>query len=203
MSTPESTKINDNSTADQHQELSAATDGGSPGVPSTNKLANSLLADVFARLQMRISELEAMDVASTTTVPNIAEGSQNAPPSSPAAGCSEFHAAQSTSDVGQGGSNAISGIVCPTCNNIVNFSAPDSRWYTIYVGRMVGWIRGHGRAIELTRAISGQGFRYSPTGEQGARVYYHQKQQAGQVRVVNDGATYNMVYGIDEGALFA
>ncbi|KAL0057727.1 hypothetical protein AAF712_015619 [Marasmius tenuissimus] len=185
MSTSESTRINSGSAILDQAQLLDISNGDNASVAGLEG-PNPILVN-------------------TAAAPSNDESIESAPPPGPIVSCSaDTHPAQAASNSGQGGSgsNTISGIICPTGHNVVDLPAPNNRWYTIFVGKKVGWIRGHACALELTRNVSGQGLCYSPVGEQGAHAYYHEKQQAGEVRVVDDGVAVNMTYGVEEGALF-
>ncbi|KAL0062254.1 hypothetical protein AAF712_010884 [Marasmius tenuissimus] len=188
---------------DNISQVPSVVDGthNAPSSTTTGTQIQDTTTALVERIEARIRTLEerlAADRDNNSAVDTAVPTSSNKTCTAPAHSEAVGHARPSSAS----GSTAASGIVCPSCNSVVTFSQPEDRWYTVWCGHQVGWIKGHSRAMNLTLNVSGQGFRYSPTGEQGARALYHEKQLAGDVHVVDDPFFVNVVYNVDEGALF-
>ncbi|KAG7087077.1 hypothetical protein E1B28_013059 [Marasmius oreades] len=117
-------------------------------------------------------------------------------------------ASTSTTTMGPGGTgsyqggNPLAGVTCPNCQVLIPLQQPpEERWYCSIVGRKIGCIKGWARINDLTRGVSGEQKFYC-TSEETARCVFHDKQQAGLTRVVNDGVTVNFTYTVDDGFLF-
>ncbi|KAL0069539.1 hypothetical protein AAF712_003197 [Marasmius tenuissimus] len=96
---------------------------------------------------------------------------------------------------------ATTRLVCPNCNHLVPLAQPaDDRWYAVWVGRLVGWVRGSDRANQLTRGVSGQAMQYCHT-EAEARSLFLQKQGTGLVRNLPDDYAVNFTMGPADGYL--
>ncbi|KAK1216162.1 hypothetical protein PQX77_021215 [Marasmius sp. AFHP31] len=95
------------------------------------------------------------------------------------------------------------GTVCSNCNYLIPAAQqPADRWYAIIVGRKVGWIQGWGFANELTGNLSGA-LKLHCANEQMACEMFHQRQMAGQVRVVPDTSFAPFDYTYQQGVLFS
>ncbi|KAL0563036.1 hypothetical protein V5O48_019042 [Marasmius crinis-equi] len=94
------------------------------------------------------------------------------------------------------------GIQCPNCTFLIPAQQqPEQRWYAILVGRHIGVIRGWKRANELTSGVSGEKKMYCAT-EDLARRLFHEKQLAGDTRVVEDCRLPMLGYSYEDGILF-
>ncbi|KAK1224921.1 hypothetical protein PQX77_012161 [Marasmius sp. AFHP31] len=167
-----------------------------PSSPASSTDVNAAIAAVATRLGARIRALEEKNAGTDSNgivdvaVSTLDTGKEDCP---------------SVANAGSGGDSRTSqratalGIVCPKCDTFVTH--PEDRWYTIWCGRAVGWIKGRSCAMQLTLHVEGQGFRHCST-EQAARALYHEKKMSGEVRIVNDGVAAKIVYDADEGVLF-
>ncbi|KAK1233917.1 hypothetical protein PQX77_002901 [Marasmius sp. AFHP31] len=102
---------------------------------------------------------------------------------------------------GAGGAAPADALLCPHCHQPVILSGSDDRWYAIWVGRRVGWIRGWDRMDCLTQGVSGQAMRYC-ISEEAARSLFIEKQSTGFARQVPDSVNVDFVVPPGEGQLY-
>ncbi|EEB98631.1 hypothetical protein MPER_01827, partial [Moniliophthora perniciosa FA553] len=74
-------------------------------------------------------------------------------------------------------------LTCHNCGQPVTLPATDNRWYAVYVGTRVGWIRGYAIAHQLTNGVSGNQYQYF-SDEQAARNAFLTRRNANAVHVV-------------------
>ncbi|KAK7025438.1 hypothetical protein VNI00_015966 [Paramarasmius palmivorus] len=90
-----------------------------------------------------------------------------------------------------GGIGAANSLLCPHCGHNVILPPTDSRWYAVYVGTRVGWVKGYGVAHNLTNGVSGNAWQHY-NDEQSARSAFLARHAQNDVRVV--GPTHGTNY---------
>ncbi|KAK7016774.1 hypothetical protein VNI00_018827 [Paramarasmius palmivorus] len=82
-----------------------------------------------------------------------------------------------------GGGGAAHSLLCPHCGANVVLPPTDSRWYAIFVGTRIGWVRGFAIAHQLTNGVSGNAWQHF-NDEQSACAAFLARHGQDNVRVV-------------------
>ncbi|KAJ8090816.1 hypothetical protein PM082_024729 [Marasmius tenuissimus] len=192
--------------------VSPAVNPPSSSMAEDAQLAHQIAVIVDERLAAGLTDLvktEFKDVIGAIVQEilnsgNVASDSNMVPATataSPAAAATATAPASSQNIGAVASSNHVNALVCPHCPGEVPLADAERRWYAVWRGRRIGWVRGSDNLNDITRGVSGAGFKFCASMEV-AKAVFLEKQASKRTSVVNDGVDASLMIAAEDGVLF-
>ncbi|KAJ8088027.1 hypothetical protein AAF712_015823 [Marasmius tenuissimus] len=188
----------------QDLENTITVENPSPSMAGDVQLAHQIAEIVDERLAAGLAGLvkaELDTVVRTVVQEVLTSGMPSSDPNTVATGATASAPAPSQQIGTVASSNHVNSLVCPHCRGEVPLAEAERRWYAVWRGRRIGWVRGSDNLTDITRGVSGAGFKFCANLE-AAKAIFLEKQAAKRTSIVTDGVDVSFTLAAEDGVLF-